>query len=243
MIKIENIKVDGFDTAIRGMRNPMNSWDRSDSYYVVDCGDCGLIEEKGFCTKADRPGRCDLFRCYQIGNNDFELMKKLIKSGTDHSKFMRMINVSMDITAPLYFIKEFDTYKVGTTRNSCSTMHKITSKEFTLDDFSHEHLTPGAKNFLSEIIDSLNEARSIYINFDEYINSGVLEKSLTSKKDVWWQIIQLLPSSYNQRFTWSANYEVLRNMYHARKNHKLDEWQEFCNMIETVLPYSELITM
>ena len=152
MIKIENIKVDGFDTAIRGMRNPMNSWDRSDSYYAVDCGDCGLIEEKGFCTKADRPGRCDLFRCYQIGNNDIELMKKLIQSGTDHSKFMRMINVSMDITAPLYFIKEFDTYKVGTTRNSCSTMHKITSKEFTLDDFSHEHLTPGAINFLNEII-------------------------------------------------------------------------------------------
>ena len=216
MIKIENVEVFGWEAAIRGMRNPMNSWDKSDSYenYTVTYEDYSEIRVP----------------YYRVGAGDFALMKKLVKAGTDHSKFMRMINVTFDITAPLYWWKEFDTYKVGTVRNSCSTMHKVTSKEFTLDDFSHEQLTDSAiKQWLEPTIEGLNIARQMYIEKDG------------KSKAAWWQIIQLLPSSYNQRATIQLNYAVLRNIYHSRKNHKLDEWIDFCKWIET-LPYSELIT-
>ena len=209
MIEIENVSVYGFEEAIRGMRNPMNSWDKSDSYthYFTD----EIV----------------------IGNNDLDLMKRLIKSGTDHRKFMRMIVVYADIIAPLYWWKEFDTYKVGTVRNSCSTMHKITEKEFTLDDFSHEHMTSHNNALLRDIVGDLNAYRNRYISSKE--TDGM------KPKNWWWQIIQLLPSSYNQRATLMLNYEVLANIYHSRKNHKLDEWRDFCKWIET-LPYSELIT-
>ena len=231
MILIDNVDVYGFDAAIRGMRNPMNSHDKSDSFkcYGVGtrCESCNakLKGEYGstYCTRN---------REYVIGKNDLTLMKKLVKAGTDHSKFMRMINVTFDITAPLYFLKESDTYKVGTVRNSCSTMHKIAEKEFTLDDFSHENLGESAiEEFLEPTIRGLNIARDMY-----------LEKKSEGKesKAAWWQMIQLLPSSYNQRSTMQMNYQVLRSIYHARKNHKLDEWREFCKWIET-LPYSELI--
>ena len=216
MIKIENVEIFGWEAAIRGMRNPMNSWDKSDSYenYTVTYEDYSEIR----------------FPYYRVGAGDLSLMKKLVKAGTDHSKFMRMINVTFDITAPLYWWKEFDTYKVGTVRNSCSTMHKVTSKEFTLDDFSHEQLTDLAiERWLEPTIEGLNIARQMYIEKDG------------KSKAAWWQIIQLLPSSYNQRATIQLNYAVLRNIYHSRKNHKLDEWIDFCKWIET-LPYSELIT-
>lgn len=210
MIKFENTSIYGWESAMRGMRNPMNSWDKSDSIFAPDCS--GYIPA--------------------IGENDLELMKQLIKAGTDHSKFMRMINVTVDITAPLYWWKEFDTYKVGTVRNSCSTMHKIHEKEFTLDDFSHEHLIDSQESWLGmlevTLIEALNYARKLYLE--------------TKDKTYWWQLIQLLPSSYNQRATVQLNYAVLRNMYHSRKNHKLDEWREgFCTWVES-LPYSELIT-
>ena len=214
MIKIENTEVFGWEAAIRGMRSPMNSWSKSDSGLAVD--------EYNY----------DYF---EIGDNDYKLMMKLRNAGTDHRKFMRMIMVSFDITAPLYWWKEFDTYKVGTVANSCSTMHKIHAKEFALDDFSHEHLW-GEKGdrdvdepigILNIVIDTLNFHRK------EYLES--------KDKECWWQMIQLLPSSYNQRRTVVLNYEVLANMYHSRKNHKLDEWHVFCEWIES-LPYSELIT-
>lgn len=214
MIKIENTGVYGFEAAIRGMRNPMNSWDRSDS----DCKT--IIRDNGKYVE-------DF-----IGNNDLKLMKQLAKAGSDHSKFMRMITVTCDITAPLYFYKEWDTYKVGTVRNSCSTMHKIASKEFTLDDFSCEHLWDTSRMNLKDTIDVLNTFRNA---FNHPNANGKY------KKDCWWQMIQLLPSSYNQRSTVQLNYAVLRNMYHARKNHKLDEWHTFCEWVES-LPYSELIT-
>lgn len=214
MIKLENIKTYGWESAIRGMRNPMNSWEKSDSgwngqnYYYS-----GLP-------------------VINVGPNDLALMKSLVKAGSDHSKFMRMINVTMDITAPLYWWKEFDTYKVGTVRNSCSTMHKIHAKEFTLDDFSHEHLMDigvydNPVSVMGLVISCLNECRAKFLE--------------TNDKQCWHQLIQLLPSSYNQRATVQLNYAVLRNMYHSRKNHKLDEWREFCEVIKT-LPYSELIT-
>ena len=203
MIKIEHTEVYGWEAAIRGMRNPMNSWSRIDSKW------------DGF---GDADG-------YSIGENDLDLMKRLVFAGEDHSKFMRMITVTLDITAPLYWWKEFDTYKVGTVANSCSTMHKIHEKEFTLDDFSHEHIDD--TNMLWCIPDELNKWRKLYLE--------------TKDKRYWWQMIQLLPSSYNQKRTLMLNYEVLRNMYHARKNHKLDEWRDFCKWIES-LPYSELIT-
>ena len=214
MIEFENVEVFGWEASIRGLRSPMNSWDKSDSYIN------------------------DLTDEFVIGSNDLDLMKKLIAAGPDHSKFMRMINVTLDITAPLYWWKEFDTYKVGTVRNSCSTMHKIHDKEFTLDDFSHEHLIPGAVIFLSDIIDCLNVTRKAYMHYDEEKDKLAVD---IDKKGLWWQMIQLLPSSYNQRATVQLNYAVLRNMYHSRKNHKLDCWRAFCNWIES-LPYSELIT-
>ena len=217
MIKIENVEVFGWEAAIRGMRNPLNSWDKSDSFEFPP-------DEDG---------------TPWIGPNDLKLMQSLVRAGTDHSKFMRMINVTMDITAPLYLWKEWDTYKVGTVANSCSTMHKIHSKEFTLDDFSHEHLfseenlryedEPDSLKLLKTIIQALNSYRLSYLDEQD--------------KSVWWQIIQLLPSSYNQKRTVQLNYQVLRHMYFSRKNHKLDEWVEFCRIIET-LPYAkELITL
>lgn len=225
MIKIENIEVFGFEAAIRGMRNPLNSWDKSDS---IMCDTVVMQCKRERCIQRENCKYC-------IGENDLDLMKSLAKAGSDHSKFMRMINVTVDITAPLYWWKEFDTYKVGTVRNSCSTMHKITEKEFTLDDFSHEHLIPEAVSFLSDIIDCLNDARKTYIHYDEEKDKLAVD---IDKKGLWWQIIQLLPSSYNQRATVQLNYAVLRNMYHARKNHKLDCWRTFCEWIET-LPYAK----
>lgn len=214
MIKIENIEVVGLEPAIRGMRNPMNSWEKSDSKY----------DENN----------------YILGTHDQILMQKLAKGGSVHAKYRRMIVVYMDIVAPLYFWKEFDTYKVGTVANSCSTMHKIHAKEFTLEDFSCEHLFPHAKETLQGIIDLLNYYRDIYVNgveHDEKTHTMGVEPGI---KDFWWQMIQLLPSSYNQRRTVMLNYEVLTNIYKSRKDHKLDEWRDFCKMIEE-LPYSIII--
>ena len=218
MIKLENYEVVGWEHAIRGMRNPMNSWEKSDS----------IFEEHEL---EDWPH--DIVKTLEyLGPNDYKLMTNLRNAGTDHRKFMRMITVYVDITAPLYWWKEFDTYKVGTVANSCSTMHKIHEKEFTLEDFSCEHLYPEVREaFENTIIKCLNEARKTY-NF---------LSDTPGKKDAWWQMIQLLPSSYNQKRTVMLNYEVLANMYKSRKNHKLDEWVEFCKWIET-LPYAELIT-
>ena len=239
MLKIENTEVIGWEAAIRGMRNPMNSWGNSDSIFVEDgeyhdiCGNSGPYN--GTVT--------DTETFFEMGEKDFDLMTRLRNSGTDHRKFMRMITVYLDITAPLYWWKEFDTYKVGTVANSCSTMHKIATKEFTLDDFSHEHLfddwsmenelTYGdehcytSKACLETICDVLNHHRIMFLE--------------TKDKKYWWQMIQLLPSSYNQRRTVMLNYEVLANIYKSRRNHKLDEWHTFCDWVES-LPYSELIT-
>lgn len=225
MIKVENVEVYGWEAAIRGMRNPMNSWEKSDSYPAVDCGKCGKIEREGCCTAEGRD--CTGFYCYEIGKNDFALMKSLAAAGPDHGKFLRMITVTADITAPLYWYKEYDTYKVGTVANSCSTMHKIADKEFTLDDFSHEYLNEKSLCMLNDTIQYLNAVREAFIE--------------TKDKHYWWQMIQLLPSSYNQRRTVQLNYAVLKNIYHARRNHKLDEWNHFCGWIGS-LPYSELIT-
>lgn len=207
MIKIEKADTWGFEHAIRGMRNPMNSWNKSDSVKRV-CDDK-----------------------YIVGENDLDLMKRLTKAGTDHRKFLRQVIVSVDVTAPLYWWKEFDTYKVGTVANSCSTMHKIHTKEFSLDDFSHEHLID--TYILERVIEELNVYRMLFVYYDK--QSAEYRKSY-SKKDVWWQMIQLLPSSYNQKRTLTLNYEVLLNIYFARRNHKLDDWHTFCKWIET-LPY------
>lgn len=227
MIKIEHTEIFGWNAAIRGMRNAMNSWDKSDS------GWNGTYEY--FNGSPD----------WRIGPNDLTLMKKLAKAGTDHRKFMRFIVVYLDITAPLYWWKQFDTYKVGTVANSCSTMHKIHAKPFELDDFSHEHLFHEGLRELTAIMDGLNEYRDIYINGGELVTGPIgnqeLRKFDPKDKDIWWQMIQMLPDPYNQRRTILLNYEVLANMYGSRKNHKLDEWHDFCDWIET-LPYSELIT-
>ena len=238
MLTVENVEVYGFEPAIRGMRNPMNSWDKSDSYDAVDCGKCGLIEEKGFCRKEERLGRCDNFRCYAVGDNDLKLMQSLFKAGTEHRKYDRMIQVWMDIEAPLYWWKEFDTYKVGTVANSCSTMHKIADKEFTLDDFSHEYLTTTGVELLEQTIDELNDWRDWYIRYDEY--HSVITKEITSKKHVWWQMIQLLPISYNQKRTVMMNYEVCARIIEQRSNHKLDEWLQFVEVLKD-LPYIDQI--
>lgn len=238
MLTVENVEVYGFEPAIRGMRNPMNSWDKSDSYDAVDCGKCGLIEEKSFCRKEDRLGRCDNFRCYAVGDNDMKLMQSLFNAGTEHRKYDRMIQVWMDIEAPLYWWKEFDTYKVGTVANSCSTMHKIADKEFTLDDFSHEHLTTTGVELLEQTIDELNDWRDWYIRYDEY--HSVITKEITSKKHVWWQMIQLLPSSYNQKRTVMMNYEVCARIIEQRSHHKLDEWLQFVEVLKD-LPYIDQI--
>lgn len=223
MIKIENTEVYGFEAAIRGMRNPMNSWDRSDSNCETIIRDNGKYVEDF------------------IGDNDLKLMKNLVKAGSDHSKFMRMITVTCDITAPLYFYKEWDTYKVGTVRNSCSTMHKISDKEFTLDDFSCEKLINSMCMEIQEMQKVRVSPMQSMLTTVECLNSYRDLYFKTKYKKYWWQMIQLLPSSYNQRSTVQLNYAVLRNMYHARKNHKLDEWHTFCEWVES-LPYSELIT-
>lgn len=226
MLKVENVEVLGWEAAIRGMRNPMNSWEKSDSHY--ECHEYDKLSDD--CQKVY------LLDEYIPGPNDLNLMTRLRNAGTDHRKFMRMITVYLDITAPLYWWKEFDTYKVGTVANSCSTMHKIAAKEFTLDDFSHEHLSDFSSHpenvqdpltILSSTIKTLNSCRECYIK----------------EKDnfFWWQMIQLLPSSYNQKRTVMLNYEVLANIYKSRRHHKLDEWHTLCDRIES-LPYSALIT-
>ena len=222
MIKLENTEIVGWEAAIRGMRNPKNSWDRSDSRFVEDgkyhdiCGNSGPTNIQVTDTE----------NYYEIGLNDLDLMNRLAAGGSVHAKYRRMIIVYVDITAPLYWWKEFDTYKVGTVANSCSTMHKIADKEFTIDDFSVNHLTDLSIEGFMALITYLNTLRDRY--------------NLDKNKEDWWQMIQLLPSSYNQKRTVMLNYEVLAGIYPMRKNHKLDEWQEFCQWIEQ-LPYSELI--
>lgn len=233
MIKIENVVLpssEQWKAIIMGTRNPMNSWSRSDTEYDIDFVDDSVWPHKN--------EHYDAF----IGPNDHDLMMRLVKGGPVHAKYRRMITVYMDITAPLYWWKEFSTYKVGTVANSCSTMHKIADKKFTLEDFSHEHLVDredtyiysgtceefiGPKETLEVIIDMLNESRREYLE--------------TKDKKYWWQMIQLLPSSYNQKRTVMLNYEVLANIYKSRKDHRLDEWREFCKWIEE-LPYSEIVT-
>ena len=233
MLKIENTEVVGWEHTIRGMRNPKNSWEKSDSGICPNGTEFGYcyLDHRKYCPRqnTDGPAFC-------IGPKDLDLMTRLRNSGTDHRKFMRMIIVYLDITAPLYWWKEFDTYKVGTVANSCSTMHKIAAKEFTMEDFSCEHLLESSdtdwgdvvgKSVLEHVIFSLNVYRGLYLS--------------TKNKKYWWQMIQLLPSSYNQKRTVMLNYEVLANIYKSRRNHKLDEWHIFCDWIES-LPYSEMIT-
>lgn len=221
MLKVTNTEVFGWMAAIRGMRNPLESWAKSDSGWHGE-----------FIYATGMP-------IWDIGPNDLTLMKKLIAAGSDHSKFMRMIHVQCDWEAPLYWWKEADTYKVATVRNSCSTMHKIMEHEFTWDIFAHEHLKARALNTLEDTIDELNYWREYYLSIVEQNVPGADAKA----KEIWWQIIQLLPSSYLQKATMDLNYATLRNMYHSRKAHKQDEWREdFCNWVKT-LPYSELIAM
>lgn len=228
MIEIENVVLPSDEqwfAVIRGMRNPLESQNKIDTirytYY-------------SWCT--------EVLSGFELGKNDLGLMKRLVKAGKDHSKFMRMIPVYLDIIAPLYWWKEFDTYKVGTVCNSCSTMHTIHKKELTLDDFSTEHLNRRTIETLESTIDDLNKYRDLYLHGGrDYISDSDDKDYKPKDKDIWWQIIQILPSSYNQKRTIMLNYEVLANMYKSRKNHKLDEWVEFCKWIET-LPYSELIT-
>ena len=208
MIKVENIDVWGFEHAVRGMRNPMNSWDKSDSYFEDEID----VNSKAF----------------SIGENDLDLMRRLYNAGSEHRKYLRQIFVSMDITAPLYWWKEFDTYKIGTTVDSCSTMHKIAAKRFELDDFSHEHLKEDSYQILNNVCEILNDWRYIYLN-----GSAWCEKH---DKEVWWQMIQLLPSSYNQKRTVTMNYENVVTMIRQRTGHKLDEWREFVEILKD-LPY------
>ena len=243
MIKLEKTEVVGWEAAIRGMRNPMNSWEKSDSLF----GDCE-VESCSMCPELSRCNcRSDNFTdCINIGPNDHDLMMKLSNAGTDHRKFMRMIVVYVNITAPLYWWKEFDTYKVGTVANSCSTMHKIHDKEFELDDFSFEYLSPQSVSLLQDVIIILNQYRAFYNAKDDKRIDMYTEMSdecyAKYKKGLWWQMIQLLPSSYNQKRTVMLNYEVLANIYKSRRNHKLDEWRVgFIEWIKS-LPYSELIT-
>lgn len=243
MIRFENTvtpSAEQWRAVIMGSRNPMNSWDKSDTGYFKDCSSCKYYDKNNNICQSEewsgQPINTDNCSEFRIGPNDYNLMTRLRNAGTDHRKFLRMIIVYMDITAPLYWWKEFDTYKVGTVANSCSTMHKIAEKEFTFADFSCEHLlgyddlnwgdtVPLAT--LECVINALNIYRQKYLE--------------TKDKKYWWQMIQLLPSSYNQKRTVMMNYEVLCNIYHSRKDHKLDEWNQFCSWIETLL-YSELIT-
>lgn len=238
MLKIENAEVIGWEHAIRGMRNPKNSWEKSDSNwrYVAPA----QRENHILASYSDDSE-------FWIGPNDADLMNRLRNAGTDHRKFMRMITVYLDITAPLYWWKEFDTYKIGTVANSCSTMHKIAAKEFTPEDFSHEHLLNMANNDAGDAL-FLNDANNIRVDGDDLLGLTINVLNYyrgryikTKDKRYWWQLIQLLPSSYNQRRTVMLNYEVLANIYKSRRNHKLDEWHTFCDWIES-LPYPELIT-
>lgn len=229
MLKVENTETSGWEPAVRGMRNPKNSWNKSDS-------DWDFVEDPALINPNDSLQ-------FVMGGNDSKLATALCKAGTDHRKFLRMIVVYADITAPLYWWKEFDTYKVGTVANSCSTMHKIHARDLTLDDFSHEHLVDGV-----DVVENPGNDMEHYENPTtcvEYVISAInhyRRKYLETKdKRYWWQLIQLLPSSYNQRRTVMLNYEVLANIYHARKNHKLDEWHLFCAWAEN-LPYSQLFT-
>lgn len=227
MIEFEHTEVMGWEAAIRGMRNPMNSWERSDSQLCKSRDgfeDC-RVGVHGSCPRGDEGYFKEDIFC--VGKNDFELMQRLARAGTDHRKFMRMIVVYVDVTAPRYWWAEADTYKVGTVANSCSTMHKIHTKELTPDDFSHEFFFGEEELVLDRILYQLNYCREKF--------------NATGNKNWWWKIIQLLPQSYNQRRTLMLNYEVLANIYRARRNHKLIEWREFCRWIES-LPYSELIT-
>jgi hypothetical protein len=257
MIKIENVEIIGWEHAIRGMRNPKNSWDRMDS---ISCSNRACDECPRY-TDANCPGQVYTFDgttiAGEIGPNDLGLMKRLAKGGPVHAKYRRMITVYLDITAPLYWWKEFDTYKVGTVANSCSTMHKIHDKEFELSDFSHDNLMdleksgagfdyecivrdPENRNYLipGECVAAPMECLKLTIDMLNVFRHRFLK---TNNKDYWWQMIQLLPSSYNQKRTIMLNYEVLVGMYEHRKSHKLDEWREFCEWVEG-LPYSELIT-
>ena len=243
MLKIENTEVMGWEHAIRGMRNPMNSWEKSDSEWYsigIPTSNPAAINDKYLSQK------------YCLGDNDLDLMKRLRNAGTDHRKFMRMITVYLDITAPLYWWKEFDTYKVGTVANSCSTMHKIHAKEFDVNDFSHEHIEEldsdeynMSYDWLLRTVDILNYYRKKYNAASEKLKRDITDAErkhvLAQQKLFWWQMIQLLPTSYNQKRTVMLNYEVLANIYKSRKNHKLDEWHTFCDWLKS-LPYSELIT-
>ena len=237
MIEINNVYTGNWEAAIRSMRNPMNSWDKSDSGYG-----CSEYNPNIKCSACSfKPDYCGISNNqYILGPNDHKLALQLATAGSDHGKFLRSIIFSCDINAPMYWWKETDTYKVGTVRNSCSTMHKIMSKEFEPDDFSHDKMLWDGCGSLDTIIDYLNDLRTRYLELKTKPTKDIEERKYELKK-IWYTIIQLLPSSYNQKATWTANYEVLRNIYHARKNHKLEEWHEFCAMIEK-LPYSELIT-
>lgn len=238
MIKIENVEIMGWEHVIRGMRNPMNSWEKSDSG-ICKGGDDGIGCKN--CAAYDCEHTYD--HSWQLGKADHDLMMRLAAGGPTHAKYRRMITVYLDITAPLYWWKEFDTYRVGVTpnptdieMNSCSTMHKVAAKEFTIEDFSCEHLNRIGTSILWDVIDILNIARNLYLDGGNYKGEYYIPKD----KQVWWQMIQLLPSSYNQKRTIMLNYEVLAGIYPMRKNHKLDEWVEFCQWIES-LPYSEII--
>ena len=255
MLKLEHPQVVGWEHAIRGMRNPMNSWDKSDSEFITTDGD-----HHDICGNSGPWYGSDGWPETLIGEQDLDLMKRLRNAGTDHRKFMRMIAVYADITAPLYWWKEFDTYKVGTVANSCSTMHKIAAKEFALEDFSYEHLIDDddeihndtehvacSSGFIVKkiMLDTLNHYRQKYLETDAKIKTtisgGEKVRLMDKQKKYWWQMIQLLPSSYNQKRTVMLNYEVLANIHKGRRNHKLDEWHTFCDWIEE-LPYSEIIT-
>lgn len=266
MLKIENTEVVGWEAAIRGMRNPMNSWEKSDSKYCSEYdhppieGSCQYCQYDSVCDKSEKA----MQRMYLIESNDLGLMTRLRNSGTDHRKFMRMITAYLDITAPLYWWKEFDTYKVGTVANSCSTMHKIADKEFTLEDFScvkNHAADPYDGDFKTSIGILLDTIEGLNWWRNQYLHQKEIDAGAERLKWCWWQMIQLLPSSYNQRRTVMLNYEVLANIYKSRRNHKLDEWHVhdtpeehkfrnkdfasgmwgFCDWIES-LPYSELIT-
>lgn len=230
MIKLERTSVMNWENAIRGMRNPMNSWDKSDSFWCLERYNMTqkeIDDECGNCPKGENCDITDTEPHYIIGKNDFSLMTKLRNAGSDERKFMRQIFVSVDITAPLYWWKEFDTYKVGTVANSTSTMHTIHKKPMSLGNFSVEHLRPMNREFFQSLVNLIN------LNAEEFKKTG--------DKEAWWQIIQMLPASFDQMRTVTLNYEVLTNMYHAREAHKLDEWRDLCRWIET-LPYSQLIT-
>ena len=234
MIKLEHVVLaspEQMEFIIEGMRNPMNSWGRSDSDVARVC-----TEGSKFITSSS-------VNEFALGDNDRFLMRQLSVAGTDHRKYMRMMPVYVRITAPLYWWKEFDTYKVGTVANSCSSMHKITESEFTLDDFSTDHLLGGPLRNLEYDIGVLNDCRDLYLRWESLSDNerSHINPNIHDKKDIWWQMIQLLPSSYNQTRNVMMNYEVLANIYKSRKNHRLDEWVKLCNWIKT-LPYSELIT-